>query len=655
MVFLMQSGFTSFETGMIRAKNSLNVAVKNISDFAIAVLFFWGIGFALMFGDSYGGWFGTSGFALSGISDSYGYAFFVFQAMFAGTAATIVSGAVAERMKFRSYLFISLIITSIVYPISGHWIWGSGINGEEMGWLENMGFVDFAGSTVVHSVGGWMGLAGALVLGPRIGRFDENGKPLLIPPQNLGTSTLGVFILWFGWFGFNGGSTLIVDESISKIFLNTMLSPAAAAVTCMGISISIEKSGLVRIEKLLNGVIAGLVGITAGCAFVEPVGAIWIGVISGFVLYGAEWFVLRFLKVDDPVGAISAHGFVGVWGTLAVALFAPLDLLPLNNMVDQLLVQLIGVTAVFFWTFSVGVIVFLVLKQMGVLRVSAKEELKGLNIVEHGAKSIWLDTMRSIQTVVNTGNLQKSVFVEPETESGEIAKSFNHLLGQLNHTFDNIRETMNDAMDGKERSVPVDGEVNSDLEQAKLWINQSTTKLVKLNKTLRNDALHDSLTGLPNRALLMDRLRIKIKQSNRERHPFALLFIDLDGFKQINDQLGHKQGDQLLINVANHLTESVRESDTVARLGGDEFVVILGGWKQLAELQDTIDRILQHLNQSFQGKEEDLLVSGSIGVSIYPDHGESEEQLIHNADQAMYQAKQAGKGCCRFYNYSAHL
>jgi Amt family ammonium transporter len=423
----------------------------------------------------------------------------------------------------------------------------------------------------------------------------------------------------------------------------------------MGISISIEKSGLVRIEKLLNGVIAGLVGITAGCAFVEPVGAIWIGVISGFVLYGAEWFVLRFLKVDDPVGAISAHGFVGVWGTLAVALFAPLDLLPLNNMVDQLLVQLIGVTAVFFWTFSVGVIVFLVLKQMGVLRVSAKEELKGLNIVEHGAKSIWLDTMRSIQTVVNTGNLQKSVFVEPETESGEIAKSFNHLLGQLNHTFDNIRETMNDAMDGKERSVPVDGEVNSDLEQAKLWINQSTTKLVKLNKTLRNDALHDSLTGLPNRALLMDRLRIKIKQSNRERHPFALLFIDLDGFKQINDQLGHKQGDQLLINVANHLTESVRESDTVARLGGDEFVVILGGWKQLAELQDTIDRILQHLNQSFQGKEEDLLVSGSIGVSIYPDHGESEEQLIHNADQAMYQAKQAGKGCCRFYNYSAHL
>lgn len=165
MVFLMQSGFTSFETGMIRAKNSLNVAVKNISDFAIAVLFFWGIGFALMFGDSYGGWFGTSGFALSGISDSYGYAFFVFQAMFAGTAATIVSGAVAERMKFRSYLFISLIITSIVYPISGHWIWGSGINGEEMGWLENMGFVDFAGSTVVHSVGGWMGLAGALVLG----------------------------------------------------------------------------------------------------------------------------------------------------------------------------------------------------------------------------------------------------------------------------------------------------------------------------------------------------------------------------------------------------------------------------------------------------------------------------------------------------------
>lgn len=426
LVFFMQAGFTMLESGLIRAKNSYNVAIKNITDFTVAVLSFWFIGFGLMFGLSEsGGWFGQLSEAGRLVSDASGYSFFIFQAMFVGTAATIVAGAVAERMKFNAYIIVSLVISVAIYPISGHWVWGSALTGEVGGWLEQKGFMDFAGSTVVHSVGAWVALAGVMVLGARRGRFDAKGKPQEIPGHNLLLATLGVFILWFGWIGFNGGSALAADASVAKIVLNTML--AASAGGLIGVAVSVFNHGLVSVERALFGILAGLVGITAGCAWVEPSGAILIGAISSALVILADYCMVYWLKLDDPVGAVAVHGVGGVWGTLAVALFAPDSQLNLPFW-DQLAVQALGVIAVFAWAFLLGLATFVVLKHLHDLRVSAKDEDMGLNVAEHGARTVWLDTMTTMNQIVSSGDLTSRARVEHATEAGETAKAFNHLL-----------------------------------------------------------------------------------------------------------------------------------------------------------------------------------------------------------------------------------
>ncbi len=289
-------------------------------------------------------------------------------------------------------------------------------------------------------MGGWIGLAGAWILGPRIGRYDKQGKPIEIPPHNLALTTVGVFILWFGWFGFNGGSTLVADGSVAKIVLNTLLAPAAAGVTCLVIATFVSGEGWIRIEKILNGVIAGLVGITAGCAVVEPMGAIWIGMIAGVVVYSTEWLMLHVLKVDDPINAVAAHGFAGAWGTLGLALFAPVEALPAGGHMAQLWVQFVGVVAVFAWAFIAGVILFSILKRTGHLRVAEDEERLGLNVTEHGARSAWLDTMNAMHEIVKDGDLSRRVEVELATEAGQVAESFNLLLDDLEQKVDLAKE-----------------------------------------------------------------------------------------------------------------------------------------------------------------------------------------------------------------------
>ncbi len=426
LVFFMQAGFTLLETGMVRAKNTINVAIKNIGDMTVSIAVFWLVGFGVMFGISNGGLFGTSHFMLSD-DDAYNYAFFVFQAVFAGTAATIVSGAVAERMQFKGYIVMALVTVAIIYPVSGHWIWGA-IAGEEEGWLAAMGFVDFAGSTVVHSVGAWVGLAGIILLGPRLGRFVE-GKPREIPPHNLAIAAVGIFILWFGWFGFNGGSTLTADDTVPTVIMNTMLAAAFGGLACFGISVAIERRPLV--EKMLNGILAGLVGVTASADILTPGGAILIGLSSGAVFYAAEYLLAYILKLDDPVGAIPAHGFAGVWGTLALSFIAPLETLPLESVADQFVVQLIGVVAVFGWAFGTGLILFWVLRQFKALRVSAEDEEMGLNVSEHGARMSWVDTIKTIGAIVEQGDLTRRVEVEHGTEMGFVATAFNELLDDL--------------------------------------------------------------------------------------------------------------------------------------------------------------------------------------------------------------------------------
>jgi Amt family ammonium transporter len=384
LVMLMQAGFAMVESGYTRSKNSINILMKNFMDFSLGSILFWIIGYTIMFGDDFAGIIGKpslfyDSLAADGIPD---LASLIFQTVFAATAATIVSGAVAERTKFSSYLIFTIVITVVIYPISGHWIWGGG-------WLSSLStpFHDFAGSTVVHSVGAWVGLAGAIVIGPRLGKYKSDGKPNVIPGHNLTIGALGVFILWFGWFGFNGGSQLAISGidnavAVSKIFVNTNLAASAGALAAMAITwIKFKKPGL---SLTLNGALAGLVAITAGCDIVTPGGAVLIGLIAGVALVLAVEFFDKKLKIDDPVGAISVHGINGALGTLLVGLFATDGGLFYGGGMSLFISQLIGVVAVGLWAFGAGYILFTVLKKTIGVRVSVKEEELGLDITEHG-------------------------------------------------------------------------------------------------------------------------------------------------------------------------------------------------------------------------------------------------------------------------------
>ncbi|MGB5686615.1 MAG: ammonium transporter [Candidatus Electrothrix sp.] len=378
LVFFMQAGFAMVEAGFTRAKNAINIMMKNLMDFSMGSLFFWAIGFGLMFGTNGTGWFGTDGFFLSDFKvggDPWVLAFWMFQCVFAATAATIVSGAMAERTKFTSYLLYSAALCAFIYPVFGSWAWGSLFHGG--GWLEGMGFIDFAGSTVVHSIGGWAALAGAIVIGPRVGKYGKKGEVKAIPGHNIPMAAVGVFILWLGWFGFNPGSTTAGITDTAMIFVNTNLAACAGAVAAMATSWVMFKKP--DISMSLNGALAGLVGITAGCANVSPTSSILIGAIAG-VLVVFSVVTIDKMHIDDPVGAVSVHGVCGAWGTLAAGLFN-MDGMTIKIMTTQL----IGIGAAFAWSFGCAFILFTVIKATVGLRVTEEEEIEGLDYGEHGS------------------------------------------------------------------------------------------------------------------------------------------------------------------------------------------------------------------------------------------------------------------------------
>ncbi|MCC9605441.1 ammonium transporter [Blastopirellula sp. JC732] len=388
LVFFMQAGFALVECGFTRAKNACNIIMKNLMDFSVGSLVFWLVGFGLMFGVT-NGFCGTTLFVFDGASEAaletnsnegFNWAFLIFQTVFAATAATIVSGAMAERTKFVAYLCYSFLITLIVYPIFGSWAWGGLYAGG--GWLEGQGFLDFAGSTVVHSVGGWAALAGAIVIGPRIGKYTADGKIKPIPGHNIPLAALGVFILWLGWFGFNPGSTTAVGGgSFAYIAVTTNLSAAAGAIGALMVSwIMFKKPDT---SFALNGALAGLVGITAGCDIMSPVYASITGLIAGMIVVFSCVFFDK-IKIDDPVGAVSVHGVCGAWGTLAIGLWAGDVGILTGGGPAQLITQAIGVASAFGWAFGTSLIIFLLLKFTIGLRVPAEEEIKGLDITEHG-------------------------------------------------------------------------------------------------------------------------------------------------------------------------------------------------------------------------------------------------------------------------------
>ena len=393
LVFMMQAGFAMLETGLTRSKNATNIMMKNLMDFSIGTLAFWAVGYGIMFGVDAFFLTGATAQVSEGLST---FTTWMFHVVFAATAATIVSGAVAERTQFKAYLIYTVFITALIYPVVGRWIWGGG-------WLSDLGFIDFAGSTVVHSVGGWAGLAGAFVLGPRIGKYvrtkiKNSGTGALvaykneiknIPGHNIPLAALGVFLLWFGWFGFNAGSTTSgMDLSIARIMVTTNLAAAAGAIGAL--FFSWLATGKPNATFSLNGAIAGLVAITAGCATVSPSSAIIIGFLGGVIVVLSTRFFEFKLKIDDPVGAISAHGVVGAWGTIAVGLFADsqlgggLDGLLFGGGFYQLFIQTLGVVAVFGWTIATSLILFYAINKFVGLRVSKDEEQQGLDISEHG-------------------------------------------------------------------------------------------------------------------------------------------------------------------------------------------------------------------------------------------------------------------------------
>jgi Amt family ammonium transporter len=380
LVFFMQAGFAMVEAGFTRAKNAINIMMKNLMDFSIGSLAFWAIGFGIMFGASATGWFGTSGFFLSDFKpdgDPWVLAFWMFQVVFAATAATIVSGAMAERTKFSGYLIYSFFISGLIYPIFGSWAWGSLFNGS--GWLEGLGFIDFAGSTVVHSVGGWAALAGAVVLGPRLGKYGKDGSIKPILGHNMPLAALGVFILWLGWFGFNPGSTTAANTDIAMIFVNTNLAAAAGCLLAM--ATSWIKFGKPEVGMSLNGALAGLVAITSPCATVSPLSSVIIGAVAGVLVVLSVLFFDK-IRIDDPVGAVSVHGVNGAWGTLAAGIFN------LGGTSIKIIgVQVLGIAACFLFVFPAAFLMFKLIEKTVGLRVSAEEELEGLDLSEHGGNA----------------------------------------------------------------------------------------------------------------------------------------------------------------------------------------------------------------------------------------------------------------------------
>ena len=462
LVMLMQAGFSCLESGLVRTKNSINVAAKNFADFCLSSVVFWLFGFALMFGATSGGWIGTSGFLFGDTANPWLMAFFIFQLGFCGTATTIVSGAVAERMRFTGYLVVTIIISAVIYPVIGHWVWGSAAGAAPGGWLEQMGFIDFAGSTVVHSVGGWIGLAAIIIIGPRIGRFGKNAVP--IHGHDLPMVTLGVFLLWFGWFGFNGGSTLGLTPEVPTIIVNTTIAGAFGG--SVALALSWRFGGRPDVTMIMNGSLAGLVGITASAHIMTPLAAAGIGSIAAVVMYAATMLLERF-EIDDVVGAVPVHLAAGIWGTLAVAIFADPEAWGTGlSRWQQLGVQATGVGATFVWAFGLGFILLWLINRWFPLRIDPEGERIGLNVAEHGASTEILDLLTEMDDQRRSGDFSQPVAVEPHTEVGQIAQQYNRVLADINAE-QGRREAVTEALRQQTASLQLLREAASAANRAK--------------------------------------------------------------------------------------------------------------------------------------------------------------------------------------------
>lgn len=461
LVFLMQAGFLCLETGLTRSKNNINVAVKNLADLSLSILIFWAVGCALMFGVSAWGFFGTTGFfADFSQVDFRVSAFILFQTMFCSTTVTIVSGAVAERMKFTGYLCLSVVIAVLVYPVFGHWAWNGSYakfiadaslidNASRfmggVGWLESLGFIDFAGATVVHSVGGWAALAAILHIGPRTDRFPVGKPPQQIPGSNIPLAALGAIILFMGWMGFNGGSILAFDQRVVLVLMNTIV----AGITGMTVAVVVDwlNIGRVQVPTCINGLLAGLVAVTAGCNFFSTPMAFIVGGMGGVFMLLAQSLLERW-KLDDAVGVIPVHLAAGIWGTLAVAFSDNAELIGTGyTFIERFGIQLNGVVVCGLWAFGIVYVALAVIGRFTPLRVSAHDEYIGLNVSEHGATTELTDFFRVLDEQSQTADIGLRVPVEPFTEIGQIASRYNRVMDRLERAVNHARAIVGRSTD----------------------------------------------------------------------------------------------------------------------------------------------------------------------------------------------------------------
>ncbi|MDK9687220.1 ammonium transporter [Halomonas sp. LC1] len=495
LVFVMQAGFLCLEAGTTRTKNAINVAMKNLADFAIAVSVFWLAGFGMMFGASQAGWLGSSlfGWQLES-TDTWLMTVFIFQAMFCATAATIVAGAVAERMPFLGYLWTAFWIALLIYPVFGHWAWG-GLLGGAPGWLASLGFIDFAGATVVHSVGGWVALAAVLVIGPRRGRFQVDKPPTAFPAGNLPLAMLGALFMVLGWFGFNGGSTLALDGSVPGIIANTVLGAVGGILSAMLVGWRVRRYA--DVMYAINGAIAGLVAVTAGAHALSLATAFLMGGVSGVLMVLAnEWLLKK--QIDDAVGAIPAHLVSGIWGTLALPWLADLSLLdhPLGRA-DQFGIQLLGVAACGVWSFGIAWLLFSITRRFLPLRVSKDAEKMGLNLAEHGAKNELHQLLEHMRQHERQGDMHQRIEADPFTEVGEIAASYNRVSAALERAVGHTQVMLRNLRDGVV-TWQADGTLtglNPGAEalfgvEAKQWVGRPVNTLLP-NKLLTPGAKHE--------------------------------------------------------------------------------------------------------------------------------------------------------------------
>ncbi len=489
LVLMMQAGFLLLEAGMVRSKNSINVAQKNLLDLIIALFLFYCVGFAIMFGQTQGGWFGWDlSLNLFSTDNEWHMIFFIFQALFAGTAATIVSGAIAERAKFSSYIIITILIAIVIYPVVGHWVWGNALTANNESYLVSIGFIDFAGSSVVHSVGGWVALAACLTIGPRIGSFTKDKKSTTIEGHSYVLAGLGCLFIWIGWIGFNGGSTLIGGPEFARVIFNTIIAGGAGGLTSLMWGRFTD--GYFRVDRSINGILAGLVACTASCHLIDSNAAVIIGAGGALSYYLGAYIIKDVLKIDDAISAISVHGVAGVFGTLVFVFLVDPSVLPASNAMSQFLVQLQGVVMIFAWSFLVSYGVLYIINMISPLRVSAEEEIMGLNFAEHKVTlGSGLLQQRLVDIVEGQKDLTKRLKIEAGDESSDIAVYFNQFVDDIQELMQNIQNNASALVNQSDDMA----KVSQKLAFSSQGIASKTSNISDANKKMSEETQNISL------------------------------------------------------------------------------------------------------------------------------------------------------------------